>query len=157
MPVLRNKAVFVTASVALLSVIILVSTASTANSGETKTGFDSITVLLSYKKIPSGDFIHLYDSFPSRVPNAHLAVKVKCDEDSNGIVSIIVGVAPDMEVIDLTTKNLVYELFTPAKICVYHMHLPQGDRELTDIGLINTSNEPVRLGPTATVLIHIHG
>ncbi|MFQ5969193.1 MAG: hypothetical protein ACE5J2_01675 [Nitrososphaerales archaeon] len=152
-----HKVVFGLAAIAIFSTIIAVSMASLAKSQEPQAGHDSVTVLLSNKKIPSGDFIHLYDSFPLRIVGGHIALKVNCDEDGKGIVSVVVGVAPDFEVIDLTTDNMVYEVFTQRKTCVYHMNLPPEGVEVVDIGLINIQDKSIRLASTATAVLHIHG
>ena len=151
-----HKVVLGLVLIATFSTVVAVSMASLAKSEEIHGGHDSVTVLVGNKKIPPGDFIHLYDSNPMNIVGGHLAVKVNCDDDGKGIVSVVVGVAPDLKVITLTTENLVYELFTQEKICIYHMSLPPEDVTVVDIGLINTSDKSVRPGPTATVVIHVH-
>ncbi|MEE8132256.1 MAG: hypothetical protein V3T40_01620 [Nitrososphaerales archaeon] len=52
--------------------------------------------MLNYKRIPAGDLIRLYDSTPMPIAHGHFAVKVDCNDDGDGIVSIALGTAPNM-------------------------------------------------------------
>lgn len=152
-----NKIMFGLAAVALFSTIIAVSFATSAKSAEPEIGHNSVTVLLGFQRIPAGDFIHLYDSTPMPIAGGHFAAKVDCDKDGKGIVSVALGVAPDLKIIPLTTDNMVHELSTHGQMCIYHVDLPpEHDMKVTDLALINTSNHEVRLGKTATAVIHVY-
>ena len=105
-----------------------------------------LLVLLNYKRIPAGDFIHLYDSTPMPIAHGHFAVKVDCNEDGDGIASIALGAAPNMEIIKLTMDNMVHELSSHGEMCIYHVDLPpEHDMVVTDLAVINTSNSSIRL------------
>ncbi|MEM2760793.1 MAG: hypothetical protein QXU32_03565 [Nitrososphaerales archaeon] len=152
-----NKLLLGLGVLAVVSTVIAISMATMARSAEPQVGHDSVTVLLTHKRIPAGDFIHLYDSTPMPIGSGHFAVKVDCDKDGKGIVSIALGVAPDMEIIPLTMDNMVHDLSTHGQMCIYHIDLPpEQGMAVTDLAVINTSKSPIRLGPTATAVIHVH-
>jgi hypothetical protein len=151
-----NKIIFGIVAAAVLSAVIATSMTSMAKSAEPEIGHNAVTVLVGFKRIPAGDFLHLYDSTPHPVAVGHIAVHVDCDGEGKGIVSIALGVAPDLEVIDLTMDNMVHDLSTHGEMCIYHADLPpEHDMKVTDIAIINTGNKDVRLGGTAGVVIHV--
>lgn len=91
------------------------------------------------------------------IADGHFAVKVDCDKDGKGIVSVATGAVPDLKIIPLTVDNMVHELFTRGQMCIYHVDLPsEKGMKVTDLAVINTSNHEVRLGKTATAVIHVH-
>ena len=52
---------------------------------------------------------------------------------------------------------MVHELSTHGEMCIYHVDLPpEHDMMITDLAIMNTSSKAIRLGPTATVVIHVH-
>lgn len=115
---------------------------------------------LAFKSIPAHDYMHLFDSTPDTLAGGHFAIKVNCDEDGNGAVDVLMGVAPEMNMIKLTMEdNMVHELSTHGKMCLYHIDLPPEDSPdmlITDIALSNPSDQRVRLGPTASYTIYVN-
>jgi hypothetical protein len=115
---------------------------------------------LSFMSIPANDFVHLYDSTPYPIAGSgHIALKVNCDSQGNGVVDVLLGVAPDFEVFKLThADNMVMELSTHGKMCLYHIDLPPTpDMVITDIAIKNPSNDRIRLGATASYTLFIDG
>ncbi len=52
---------------------------------------------------------------------------------------------------------MVHELSTHGEMCIYHVDLPpEHDMMVTDLAIMNTSSKAIRLGPTATAVIHVH-
>ena len=76
--------------------------------------------------------------------HSHIAMKVPCNENGSPKLTIVTGVAPTLNTLDvgnainngtLDGKNL--DLSAEGSSCLYHAELPNG---ITDIALINTSN-----------------
>ena len=98
-------------------------------------------------KLDSGDYLLLMDFTPfatSVEGHSHIAMKVPCNENGSPKVTIVTGVAPKLNTLDmgnvinngtLDDKNL--DLSAEGKSCLYHAELPNG---ITDIASINTSN-----------------
>src|SRR5215203_1196080 len=116
---------------------------------------DSTAILLAGETIPSGSFIHLYDSTPDAIATGHIAAKIPCDENSNSTLSILTGSAPNLQPTEL---ELVPELSTPGELCLYHADLAseQGGNMTTDIAIQNGGEEDVELPATSTVVIGVN-
>jgi hypothetical protein len=114
---------------------------------------------LAFKSIPANDYMHLFDSTPDSLAGGHFAIKVNCDQNGNGVVDALMGVAPEMNTIKLGEDNMVDELSTPGKMCLYHIDLPPEDSPdmlITDIAISNPSDHRVRLGSTASYTIYVN-
>ena len=122
---------------------------------ETSTVRDSVTELLQDKVIPGGDFMHLYDSTPYNIMNGHVALKAPCGEDSTTPVQVLIGSAPNMTA--ATLENIA-PLSTPGGQCLYHADLIPGGNVtiITDIALMNPTEEDMEFPPTASVVIGIN-
>lgn len=116
---------------------------------------DSTAILLAGETIPGGSFIHLYDSTPDAIATGHVAAKIPCNEDSNATLTILTGVAPNLQPTELEP---VPELSTPGELCLYHADLAseQGGNMTTDIAIQNTGEEDVELPATSTVVIGVN-
>jgi hypothetical protein len=116
---------------------------------------DSTAMLLAGETIPSGSFIHLYDSTPDAIATGHVAAKIPCNENSNATLSILTGSAPNLQPTEL---ELVPELSTPGELCLYHADLAseQGGNMTTDIAIQNPGEEDVELPATSTVVIGVN-
>jgi hypothetical protein len=130
---------------------------------------DSLVVLLADQTIPSNDFLHLYDTTPYSITNAHVAAKIPCDDESAPLLNILVGVAPDLAPAPL---ELVPPLSTPGELCLYHADLPTPAQAnattttanataanatmITDIAIQNPGDEDVTLPSTSTVVIGVN-
>jgi hypothetical protein len=98
-------------------------------------------------QLTKGDYILLMDLTPfatSVEGHSHIAMKVPCNEDGSPKLTIVTGIAPRLNTLDIGNainngtideKNL--DLSAEGKSCLYHTELPNG---ITDIALINTSN-----------------
>lgn len=129
-----------------------------AESAETSNDKLHVTQYLAFKNIPANDFLHLFDTTPDTIAGGHLAIKTNCDENGDGLVDVLMGMAPDMETVKLDHKdNMIHELSTHGKMCLYHIDLPvEHDLLVTDIALSNPSDHSFRFGPTATVTIYVN-
>ena len=93
--------------------------------------------------------------------HSHIAMKVPCNQDGSPKVTIITGVAPKLNTLNignaisngtLDEKNL--DLSVEGRSCLYHTELPNG---ITDIALVNTSNGTLNFdegGYSVTVSAH---
>lgn len=116
-------------------------------------GQDSVTVLLDGKTIPSKSFIHLYDSTPSIVSVGHVAAHLPCDSGGDTNVKVVAGIAPDVSPLNLTRVDKLSVLGT---VCMYHADIPQQQgRNITDIALLNPTEQSITLPDTTTVVIHV--
>jgi hypothetical protein len=115
-------------------------------------------------QLTNGDYILLMDFTPfatSVEGHSHLAMKVPCKKNGSPKITIVTGVAPRLNTLDVGNainngtidgKNL--DLSAEGRSCLYHAELPNG---ITDIALINTSNSTLDFnegGYSVTVSAH---
>jgi hypothetical protein len=116
---------------------------------------DSQMILLEGKTLPPKDYIHLYDTTPYLIKLGHIAAKVPCDSNNKTSLNVLIGQAPALKPAEL---ELVKELSTPGKMCIYHVDVKSGEAGvnlITDIALQNPTDKEVKFGPTATVVIGV--
>jgi hypothetical protein len=124
-----------------------------------------------------GDFIILADLTPVPIESAHVSMNIPCRQvtaESNNNnntttrtktnqvpssdIKVIAGIAPNLQP---TTPEYVAELSRPENNkCTYHVQLPElADQQITDIAIINTSNQTVKFnsGNFATISISTGG
>jgi hypothetical protein len=149
-----------------LAAILIAAVASTSmlsaslqysNAQEEKTVVrDSQTILLEGKTLPAKDYIHLYDTTPYLIKLGHIAAKLPCDSNNKTSLNVLIGQAPKLKPAEL---ELVKELSTPGKMCIYHVDVESGspgENPITDIALQNPTDKEVKFGPTATVVIGVN-
>jgi hypothetical protein len=94
--------------------------------------------------------------------HSHIALKVPCNIDASPKITIVTGVAPNLNTLDIGSainngtlngsSNL--NLSDERRSCLYHAELPNG---ITDIALVNTSNGTLNFnegGYSVTVSAH---
>ena len=114
---------------------------------------DTVTQLLEGKTLPKGDFIHLYDSTPYKIVTGHVAGKLPCNSKSVSDVSVLVGQAPNFKA---SNTNLVSQLSTPGKLCLYHVDLVSNSTTtVTDIAIKNNSTHDITFPATSTVVVGV--
>lgn len=116
--------------------------------------------------LDNGDYILLMDLTPfttSVEGHSHIAMKVPCNENGSAKVTIVTGVAPNLNSLDIgspikngTLNGTNLELSAEGKSCLYHAELPNGT---IDIVLVNTSNQTVSFdeGAQYSVTVTVHG
>jgi hypothetical protein len=115
---------------------------------------DSVTLLLDGKSLPKGDFIELYDSTPYKIVNGHFVAKVPCTTKSQSEVDLLTGEAPNFK---SSEAELVSELSTPGKLCVYHVDLLSGSNNtITDVAIKNNSTKDITFPPTSSVSVGVN-
>ncbi|MFZ0316976.1 MAG: hypothetical protein WAL23_08580 [Nitrososphaeraceae archaeon] len=139
--------------------ILFASTLQFSNAQEETVARDSQLILLEGKTLPAKDFIHLYDTTPYMIKVGHVAAKLPCDSKFETPLKVLIGQAPKLNASEL---ELVKELSTPGKMCIYHVDVksdPVGinPTTITDIALQNPTDNEVKFGPTATVVIGVDG
>jgi hypothetical protein len=135
------------------------------------------TVPLENLSLAPGDFIILADLTPIPIEAAHVSMNVPCrqvtaESDNNNNtttrtntnqvpssdIKVIAGIAPDLQP---ATLEYIDELSRPENNkCTYHVQLPQiADQQITDVAIINTSNQTVKFnsGNFATISISTGG
>jgi hypothetical protein len=117
-------------------------------------------------QLDNGDYILLMDLTPfatSVEGHSHIAIKVPCNEDGSPKVTIVTGVAPNLNSLDIgrdisngSLNGKYLDLSAEGKSCLYHAELPNGT---TDIVLVNTSNRTLNFdeGAYYSVTITVHG
>ena len=116
-------------------------------------------------QLASGDYILLMDFTPfvtSIEGHSHIALKVPCNSDGTSKVTVVAGIAPNLNTLNIGnaihngtlngSSNL--DLSDEGRSCLYHAELPNG---ITDISLVNTSNETLSFdegGYSVTVSAH---
>jgi hypothetical protein len=110
--------------------------------------------LLDSKSLPKGDFIELYDSTPYKIVNGHFVAKVPCTTKSQSDVDLLTGQAPNFK---SSNAELVSELSTPGKLCVYHVDLLSGSNNtITDVAIKNNSTKDITFPPTSSVSVGVN-
>jgi hypothetical protein len=116
-------------------------------------------------QLASGDYILLMDFTPfvtSIEGHSHIALKVPCDEDGTSKVTIVVGIAPNLNTLNMgnainngTLDGNSLDLSAEGNSCLYHGELPNN---ISDIALVNTSNQTLNFNkggyPSVTVSAH---
>lgn len=117
-------------------------------------------------QLDNGDYILLMDLTPfatSVEGHSHIAIKVPCNKDGSPKVTIVTGVAPNLNSLDIgraisngSLNGKYLDLSAEGKSCLYHAELPNGT---TDIVLVNTSNRTLNFdeGAYYSVTITVHG
>ena len=118
-------------------------------------------------KLASGDYILLMDFTPfvtSIEGHSHIALKVPCNEDGTSKVTIVTGIAPNLNTLNIGNainngtldgdSNL--DLSDEGNSCLYHAELPNN---ISDIALVNTSNQTLNFneGGYHSVTVSAHG
>jgi hypothetical protein len=116
-------------------------------------------------QLSSGDFILLMDFTPfvtSIEEHSHIALKVPCNEDGTSKVTIVTGIAPNLNTLNIgnainngTLNGNGLDLSDEGNSCLYHAELPNS---ISDIALVNTSNQTLNFNeggyPSVTVSAH---
>jgi hypothetical protein len=113
-----------------------------------------------------GDYILLMDFTPfvtSIEGHSHIALKVPCNEDGTSKVTIVTGIAPNLNTLDIgksinngTLDGNSLDLSDEGNSCLYHVELPIN---ISDIALVNTSNQTLNFneGGYHSVTVSAHG
>jgi hypothetical protein len=116
-------------------------------------------------QLANGDYILLMDFTPfvtSIEGHSHIALKVPCNEDGTSKVTIVTGIAPNLNTLNIgqwisngTLDGNSLDLSAEGNSCLYHAELPNN---ISDIALVNTSNQTLNFNdggyPSVTVSAH---
>jgi hypothetical protein len=116
-------------------------------------------------QLASGDYILLMDFTPfvtSIEGHSHIALKVPCNEDGTSKVTVVTGIAPNLNTLNIgnainngTLDGASLDLSNEGNSCLYHAELPNN---ISDIALVNTSNQTLNFNeggyPSVTVSAH---
>jgi hypothetical protein len=117
-------------------------------------------------RLASGDYILLMDFTPfvtSIEGHSHIALKVPCNEDGTSKVTVVTGIAPNLNTLNIGNAinngtldgNSSLDLSDEGNSCLYHAELPVN---ISDIALVNTSNQTLNFNegryPSVTVSAH---
>jgi hypothetical protein len=117
-------------------------------------------------QLASGDYIILMDFTPfvtSIEGHSHIALKVPCNEDGTPKVTIVTGIAPNLNTLNIgnvinngTLDGNNLDLSDEGNSCLYHADLPNN---ISDIVLVNTSNQTLNFneGGYSSVTVSAHG
>jgi hypothetical protein len=116
-------------------------------------------------QLASGDYILLMDFTPfvtSIEGHSHIALKVPCNEDETSKVTVVTGIAPNLNTLNIgnainngTLDGDSLDLSDEGNSCLYHAELPNN---ISDIALVNKSNQTLNFNeggyPSITVSAH---
>jgi hypothetical protein len=118
-------------------------------------------------QLASRDYILLMDFTPfvtSIEGHSHIALKVPCNEDGIPKVTIVTGIAPNLNTLSIgnainngTLDGNSLDLSDEGNSCLYHSELPNN---ISDIALVNTSNQTLNFnegGRYSSVTVSAHG
>jgi hypothetical protein len=117
-------------------------------------------------QLASGDYILLMDFTPfvtSVEGHSHIALKVPCNEDGTSKVTMVTGIAPNLNTLDIgnainngTLDGDRLDLSAEGDSCLYHADLPNN---ISDIALVNSSNQTLNFneGGYSSVTVSAHG
>jgi hypothetical protein len=117
-------------------------------------------------QLASGDYILLMDFTPfvtSIEGHSHIALKVPCNEDGTSKVTMVTGIAPNLNTLDIgkainngTFDGDPLDLSAEGNSCLYHADLPNN---ISDIALVNSSNQTLNFneGGYSSVTVSAHG
>jgi len=117
-------------------------------------------------QLASGDYILLMDFTPfvtSIEGHSHIALKVPCNEDGTSKVTMVTGIAPNLNTLDIgnainngTLDGDPLDLSAEGNSCLYHADLPNN---ISDIALVNSSNQTLNFneGGYSSVTVSAHG
>jgi hypothetical protein len=117
-------------------------------------------------QLASGDYILLMDFTPfvtSIEGHSHIALKVPCNEDGTSRVTVVTGIAPNLNTLNIgnainngTLNGDILDLSDEGNSCLYHAELPNN---ISDIALVNTSNQTLNFneGGYHSVTVSAHG
>jgi hypothetical protein len=117
-------------------------------------------------QLASRDYILLMDFTPfvtSIEGHSHIALKVPCNEDGTSKVTVVTGIAPNLNILNIgnainngTLNGDILDLSDEGNSCLYHAELPVN---ISDIALINTSNQTLNFneGGYHSVTVSAHG
>jgi hypothetical protein len=118
-------------------------------------------------QLASGDYILLMDFTPfvtSIEGHSHIALKVPCNEDRTPKVTVITGIAPNLNTLNLGNavnngtldETTSLDLSDEGNSCLYHAELPNN---ISDIALVNISNQTLNFdeGGYSSVTVSAHG
>ena len=117
-------------------------------------------------QLASGDYILLMDFTPfvtSIEGHSHIALKVPCNEDGTSKATMVTGIAPNLNTLDIgnainngTLDGDPLDLSAEGNSCLYHADLPNN---ISDIALVNSSNQTLNFneGGYSSVTVSAHG
>ncbi len=111
---------------------------------------DMVTLLLEGKTLNHGDYISVYDSTPYKIVTGHLVAKVPCTAQNQSKVEFLIGVAPNLQVIN---PEFVAPLSHPGDLCLYHVNLVSDSKNtITDVAIANNSTSPSITFPSSSTV-----
>ena len=139
----------------------MTATSTTARSNEITVAKDSVILLLEGKTIPANDFIPIYSTthyviIPGHATIiGHIVAKLPCDTNSKSPIQLLVGRIP---IIKVMQPNLVSELSTPGKMCLYQLDIGSKpgiatSEAITDVAIKNPTDKAITFSPSSAVII----
>ena len=118
--------------------------------------FDTVPILLDGKVIPAKEYIHLYTSAPSKIATGHIQAHIPCDANGVSPLKVIGGMIIMPEEVPPLNMTLDTSMSTPGMICMYHLDImPQNKSSVTDIALLNPTEQNIMLPNMTSAIIHV--
>lgn len=123
---------------------------------------DNTHVRLDSLELPSGGVMPVYDASPNFV-SGHLLLRSPCDPETHiPEVTVVAGHIDESAEGTFVDKVPLYYIAhaSSAGSCVYHAHIPDplngGAARVTDIALVNYSNQTVAFGAGDVADVNVH-
>lgn len=82
-----------------------------------------------------------------------MAAHLPCDSGGDTTVKMVGGIAPDISPLNMTRVDKLSVLGT---VCMYHVDIPQQKgTSITDIALLNPTEQSITLPDTTSIVIHV--
>jgi hypothetical protein len=137
------------------------NTSTTPKTNEITVAKDSVSLLLEGKTIPPNDLIPIYSTthfviIPGHATIiGHIVANLPCDTNLKSPIQLLVGRIPMIKVIQ---PNLVTELSTAGKMCLYQLDIGSkpgvaSSEAITDVALKNPTPKVVTFPPSSAIII----
>jgi hypothetical protein len=148
-------ALAVSATTAIATTTITAAYAQKAE-GMASTVTNGVVAIVGPRTIAPNDFLYVYSSNPYHIMKGSLVMKVPCDDKSTTSLEVFIGSSPNLSA---TSPQIVKELSTPGKECVFHLniasHQDSNNPIISDVVVKNTGNSDVKLSDTSSIVLTV--
>jgi len=110
-------------------------------------------IFLEGKEIPSGEYLHVYDSSPYNINSGSVTARIPCDSDGLSSMVLLIGTPINLNQVEMKPVSQISE--TDA-MCSYKSTISSNETNpSTDVILQNNSPDDIVFPPTSSVLLSI--
>lgn len=110
-------------------------------------------IFLDGKEIPSGEYLHVYDSSPYNINSGTVTARIPCDSDGISSIVLLIGNPINLNQVEMKPVSQISET---EDMCSYESTLSSNETNpSTDVILQNNSPDDIIFPPTSSVLLNI--